>query len=1544
MNVLAKIKRNLIQALEYSKSIQQIRGKTLSDYTKRPIDFFYLEQDLRNFDNVDISQNSDSDFWIRIARIDRTLPPIIPDICKGFLEDNDISDYKKIPVLDPVASIKMDRHKANELLESEIITASDIRLSQDITDNENEVDVLVKASKYKKMVDVFENWLENSWKLWAEVEKAKEPQIKLYRNFFKLEQDIRRTSEDELILGQNLVVLKGESTHEVIKAPLIEYSLDITIDEGSGYSVNISPKDAPPRLVSAPFKEACLPGATRIVAEIQRVIDQRTQETEGEISPFDSEFSERITNITAGFLHPQSIADFENSRIPDEKEYPICTTIWFIARRPKSQEPYIENVESLIEQILEADSEDNLPKTALAFGSEPSDEKIYSNQSDTTLTSGNKFSYVNINELDLEKTEYFFPLATNDEQLAILKLLEKGDAVSVQGPPGTGKSHTIANIIAHYIATGRRVLVSAKTPEALSGVRNKLPDYLSRLTISILNSDSEGKSQVEEAVRYLSSEAQGANLPLILEEKERVKNKIKENKIQIQHIDSALEKHASNQLAKIDYKGEELSTAEIVKLILSESEQYSWFPDDLGLGEEYNLKFDSTIIQRIKELRKILNEFIIYDPDTIPPLEQLLDIPSLQNLHVQLCKFNKISYHLQSGQLLEPSNNVKDIDIKIESLKKVFELIFRAKSCFNESSESVPLLQSVLNVQSNRNETEEIRNLLEDVSKWFEKYKGLRIYRINYSSFDWKNKEIYLAVKNLANAKKPFGITGIFKKSLKHELSKISIRASEPENLEDWQKVWEILNLLHQGETLINKWNGLAEFFGFFRLTNDIESTFELLSSNHSILDLRHLPVKNWSILLEDIKQMFPFGIAHEEISNFNDVFERIYNSIINWSAARNLESATNKKYELIKIAKIGEEGVFQELMDLTSLLGNHENDVEEIGAQYRVIYSTFSKLNSVRDELEELKKLCKLVEANKAVNWAKQLSSLPMKGYEDGTCPSDWLKAWEHARVRGFINSLPSRKKINELLQQKLDLEAQILKLNSKLIELQALIGLKQNMTKKISSALARFSAAFSKIGKSIFSVRSRRHLKEANQAMMDCYDAIPCWIIPESKVEHHIPAKLKAFDLVIIDEASQSDITSLPIILRGEKLLVVGDDKQVSPSFIGISESKINTLIEDCLSDHPLKNSFDPRNSLYDLIGIISPGQRVSLQEHFRCVEPIINYCSKNFYSEPLIPLRIANSRERLDPPLIDIYVEGGEKNKDININEAEVIVNEIVKITEDPNMSGRSIGVICLLGFKQALLIDKLIIDRIGIDKHEQHKILCGDARYFQGQEKDIIYLSMVASKNDLRAQTTREDKQKYNVAVSRARDRLVLVRSVLKEQLNNPEDLKLSLLEHFERPIDMTSSSKNLIDKCGSQFERDVFARLTQNGYRVIPQFKVGSYSIDFVIEGENDKRLAIELDGDMYHGPEQFAHDQHRQKQLERVGWEFWRCWASDWNRNSEQCFKELLNELDKKGISPLGSEYESNVYTRFETVKLSKERSNSEIVLSAELEELCSEI
>ena len=159
----------------------------------------------------------------------------------------------------------------------------------------------------------------------------------------------------------------------------------------------------------------------------------------------------------------------------------------------------------------------------------------------------------------------------------------------------------------------------------------------------------------------------------------------------------------------------------------------------------------------------------------------------------------------------------------------------------------------------------------------------------------------------------------------------------------------------------------------------------------------------------------------------------------------------------------------------------------------------------------------------------------------------------------------------------------------------------------------------------------------------------------------------------------------------------------------------------------------------------------------------------------------------------------------------------------------------------------------------------------------------------------------------MAASRARDRMYLVRSINTSDLSD-KDLRLTLLSHFEKPlITDEEETRILIDRCESGFEREVFEELSGRGYRVIPQVKTGAYRIDMVVEGMADTRLAIECDGDEYHGPDRWPHDMKRQRILERAGWTFWRCFASTWALRKEEVFKELLERLRAMGIEPVGS-------------------------------------
>jgi very-short-patch-repair endonuclease len=107
---------------------------------------------------------------------------------------------------------------------------------------------------------------------------------------------------------------------------------------------------------------------------------------------------------------------------------------------------------------------------------------------------------------------------------------------------------------------------------------------------------------------------------------------------------------------------------------------------------------------------------------------------------------------------------------------------------------------------------------------------------------------------------------------------------------------------------------------------------------------------------------------------------------------------------------------------------------------------------------------------------------------------------------------------------------------------------------------------------------------------------------------------------------------------------------------------------------------------------------------------------------------------------------------------------------------------------------------------------------------------------------------------------------------------------------------------------SDFEREIYDILTERGYRVLPQVPVGKFRIDMVVEGHHDNRLAIECDGDRYHGIDKWDDDMRRQRILERAGWRFWRCFASTFVMNRQDVIQDLMDTLAGFGIEPIGSE------------------------------------
>jgi very-short-patch-repair endonuclease len=432
----------------------------------------------------------------------------------------------------------------------------------------------------------------------------------------------------------------------------------------------------------------------------------------------------------------------------------------------------------------------------------------------------------------------------------------------------------------------------------------------------------------------------------------------------------------------------------------------------------------------------------------------------------------------------------------------------------------------------------------------------------------------------------------------------------------------------------------------------------------------------------------------------------------------------------------------------------------------------------------------------------------------------------------------------------------------------------------------------------------------RQAIAQMAMCQKAVPAWIMPIGKAMDMFNPVTNDFDVIIVDEASQCDLSSIGILDMAKKIIIVGDDKQVSPLAVGMDVGRINALRDMYIKDIiPNWHLYESKTSLYDIAQ--TTFQPLMLREHFRCLPEIIGYSNKLSYDYKIKPLRDSGTAKIL-PSVVSYRVMNGKRDgrSKINIEEANTIVAIILACIELPEYAGMTFGVISLLGNEQAALIQTQILEQISAQIIEERRILCGNASHFQGDERDVILLSLVDSnEGDGPLRLTGEGidastKQRYNVAASRAKEQLWVVHSLDCTRDLKTGDMRRDLIEYATDPNAFMQLANTVARKSESPFEEAVGKSLVAAGYSVTQQHPVGAYRLDMVVSC-GDNKVALECDGEAYHSSEfQVRSDMERQTILERIGWKFIRVRGSEYYRDPEKTISRIIDDLSERGIMP----------------------------------------
>lgn len=408
----------------------------------------------------------------------------------------------------------------------------------------------------------------------------------------------------------------------------------------------------------------------------------------------------------------------------------------------------------------------------------------------------------------------------------------------------------------------------------------------------------------------------------------------------------------------------------------------------------------------------------------------------------------------------------------------------------------------------------------------------------------------------------------------------------------------------------------------------------------------------------------------------------------------------------------------------------------------------------------------------------------------------------------------------------------------------------------------------------------------------------AFPCWASTDRFLSHILPLRPGLFDLGVIDEASQCDLgAAVPTLYRSKRAVIVGDPNQLRHVCFLSSAAEAASFSRHSIPPAYQATHRYSRRSLFDVAeDAVRQSANFMLDEHFRSEPHIISFSNRHFYDDSL---RIMTERPHsAGRQAIEIHYLGGRRDElqarnDVEVEQATSVVREIVEMA---NQGGPVLSVGVLSPYRdQANALGKTIIQTFTQGEIERHDIVGGTAHSLQGDERDVVILSTVIDP-DFHHASLRflEDPNLFNVAITRAKRRLIVLTSV------RPSDIPAGLLQSFLLHAETRGVADDVPDQFDSNFEREVAEALRVAGYRVISQYPSAGYSIDLVATNGRDS-LAIECDGPTHFQADgtYTTEDVQRHLVLRRAGWEIYRIPYHSWVKDRSPHLDDIFRLLDK---------------------------------------------
>ncbi|MEU2281033.1 AAA domain-containing protein [Streptomyces sp. NPDC013178] len=1442
--------------------------------------------ELPDDDGVDVMTDgvlgTDEPAWLTVARPEREDAPHPKALLAPWVDESRIRDFKQIHA--PHLRRRIDPEFPD--------WSQGIPLDKTYPE-------LDDHPQREKIENLYSAW-EQEWLAWAERRRAIEPLVRLYDRLHKMHEDAANLGEAyELVLGLGRLTWQTLSGQRV-ERHLVTHRATLRLDPSTG-TLTAAPD---PTGAGLELEEGMLEGAQHVPGPVREKI---VEVLEGASDVTDPEHLDAVHTALRSWVNAAhsagSYAPTVERAKPRSLDVPQVGLTPALVLRERSRRSTMDALKAIARQI--------------DAGTPPTELLGYIAGRDGALTAADLAAAEDDGTAN-ESDEMYFALPANEEQRTIAERLRANRLVVVQGPPGTGKTHTIANLVTDLLAQGKRVLITSHTPRALRVLRDKLPESIRDLCVSRTEDGAAAQRELEASVHRILSEYAGydekASRKAIKALQARLAKARAAQQAMLRDLAVLREQETHRFEAEIgDYSG---SLQEIAERLTAEAERHDW----LGPVPQEQPTLSAG------EALRLLHTTRVYTPH-----HQALaaEVPGPSELpgpgdFEEAVRIVRSAEEAHAAARQDPL--CAEYDTAVRSLSEAEQQ--RLSSTLDAFSAARARAAS----------------LAAPAGDW-----ATALLKQVTEGQDWQARSRRAAVTEALAAV---------------DASLATLGAAMVSGLEQYESATALAQAtaLHDGLGQGQKLRGplgmrskLAKTVGAFvdavrvdgRAPEDVATAAVILARVQLELRLAQVesewgtPAAAWqghgprlARLRQDaevLDALLAVAAARTEVLTAAATSPAL--AVATWHDA-SVESAVRTLLRAATTLRAAEQSR-KVIADTEELLRAWSDRPGVAPAVVRAGEAVRDRnpdgYRSFSDEMAEVREAARLrAEQDAALTRVREafpaLAERITGTHEDtawDTRLHALAEAWAWSAWRARMERLtdPEAERTLRGRLTEADDEARIML--ARLAAARAWHRCLGLLTGDQSRALSAYQQAARRIkGK-----YRHRYRRDAQDALRKAQTAVPAWIMPLHQVAETVPMDRPGmFDVVIVDEASQSGLEAMLLSWLADRMVVVGDSKQVSPSNVGLKQDEYFQLRDRLLTalEPDVRSLFGPESSFFDLTEALSAGRgTLMLKEHFRCMPEIISFSNDLCYNRDLLPLRQYGA-DRL-PPVRTVHVEHGEaigaNSRLTNAAEAEALVDAIVRCCADPAYDGKTMGVISLRASKGHLTeLENLLAERLDYEQREERRIRVGDAEDFQGDERHVMFVSCVNSPSTAAGSVPggfngKTYEQRINVAASRAKDQVWVFHSARVEQFHE-NDLRRRWLDHLTRPAeDETTAVEGEVlpdvrhEAFDSLFQQKVYLELTARGYRVRPGYKVGRHTIDLVVEG-GTRRLAVACDGDAFADGEDASTAAARQRDLERVDWTFVRIRGSRFHLDREQALAPLWAELERLGIEPLRDEAE----------------------------------